>query len=153
LLPPAIAPGARSGACRACTTDLAAAKSLREQAGLTAVKVESRALADQVRAALGVDVSSGPAVQVRTQALATLSPYDFLAGLNVPSIQQFLDSAAASGDFAERAQQYRLAENQVLRDLPVAPLWSGHGHAVWGPRVRGVTATTTHGVELAGVNV
>jgi oligopeptide transport system substrate-binding protein len=153
LLPPAIAPGARSGACRACATDLAAAKSLREQAGLTAVKVESRALADQVRAALGVDVSSGPAVQVRTQALATLSPYDFLAGLNVPSIQQFLDSAAASGDFAERAQQYRLAENQVLRDLPVTPLWSGHGHAVWGPRVRGVTATTTHGVELAGVNV
>lgn len=152
LLPPAIAPGERSGACRACTTDPAAAKSLREQAGLTAVKVEPKALADQVHAALGVDVGSGPAVQAHTRVLATLSPYDFLASLGVPSIQQFLDGAAASGDFAERAQLYRLAENQVLRDLPVAPLWSGHGHAVWGPRVRAVTATAAHGLELAGVD-
>ncbi|GAB3884623.1 ABC transporter substrate-binding protein [Kibdelosporangium lantanae] len=153
LLPPAIAPGERSGACRACANDPAAAKSLRDQAGLTAVTLRSKTLADPVHTALGVDVTSGPVVQVRSQTLATLSPYDFLASLNVPAIQQYLDSAAASGDFAERAQLYRLAENQVLRDLPVAPLWSAHGHAVWGPRIQGVTATSAHGVELAGVNM
>jgi oligopeptide transport system substrate-binding protein len=154
LIPPAVAPGERSGACRACNYDPAAAKSLLEQAGLAGIKFagDSAAIADGVHTVLGVGTGSGPSVQVRQAALTTLSPYEFLLKLNVPSIQQFLDAAAASGDFAERAQQYRLAENQVLRDLPVIPLWSAHGHAVWGERVRDVTATPTHGVELAAIS-
>ncbi|WP_410645183.1 hypothetical protein [Amycolatopsis sp. lyj-346] len=46
-----------------------------------------------------------------------------------------------------------LAENQLLRDLPVVPLWSGHGHAVWAPRVHDVTATPFTGLVLAGIGV
>ncbi|TCO53569.1 oligopeptide transport system substrate-binding protein [Actinocrispum wychmicini] len=155
LIPPAIAPGERSGACRACNNDVAAAKSLREQAGLTAARFdgEPRALADQVHAALGVDIAAGPTVTIQTVQLRTLSPYELLQQLKVPAVQQFLDAAATSGDFTERAQQYRLAENQILRDLPVAPLWSAHGHAVWGPRVKDVIVTAAHGIDLAATTL
>jgi oligopeptide transport system substrate-binding protein len=159
LIPPAIAPGERSGACRACTNDPAAAKSLRDQAALTTVRFGSgsepgKVIARQVYAVLGinVDAASVPLIGVGRTDQERLSPYEFFQQLDVPSIQQFLDAAAASGDFADRAQQYRLAENQVLRDLPVAPLWWGHGHAVWGERVHDVTATSAHGVELAAIS-
>jgi oligopeptide transport system substrate-binding protein len=146
--------GDRPGVCRACNNDVAAAKSLREQAGLASVKIDgSAAIAEEVRTKLGVPVDSGVDVKVRTQTLQTLSPYELFEKLNVPSVRQFLDAAAASGDPAERAQQYRLAENQILRDLPVVPLWSGHGHAIWGERVRGVTATPAHGVELVAISL
>jgi oligopeptide transport system substrate-binding protein len=154
LIPPAMGPGDRQGVCRACNSDPAAAKSLREQAGLTGVRIEGSApIAEEVHTKLGVPTDSGVSVRVRTQTFQTLSPAELFEQLNVPSVHQFLDAAAASGDPAERAQQYRLAENQILRDLPVIPLWSGHGHAIWGERVRGVQATPAHGVELAAISL
>jgi oligopeptide transport system substrate-binding protein len=60
-----------------------------------------------------------------------------------------LADAAATAD--EAGELYRLAENQLLRDLPVAPLWSGHGHAVWSERVHAVTTTPFTGPVLAGI--
>ncbi len=35
----------------------------------------------------------------------------------------------------------------------MVPLWSGHGHAVWAPRVHDVTATPFTGLVLAGIGV
>ncbi|MEV4319814.1 ABC transporter substrate-binding protein [Actinocrispum sp. NPDC049592] len=153
LIPPALAPGERSGACRACNLDAAAAKSLKAQSGLTSVALKAGPVADQVRSVLGVDTKSGVKIEQKDLRVDSLSPYEFFTQLGVPSVQQFLDAAAASADPAERAQQYRLAENQILRDLPVIPLWTAHGHAIWSPRVRDVAATAAHGIDLAAISL
>ncbi|WP_158895218.1 hypothetical protein [Amycolatopsis anabasis] len=94
-----------------------------------------------------------------TRPLLTASPHEPLAALTKatgyadPGFAELLTSADSSGTAAESGQLYRLAENQVLRDLPAAPLWSGHGHAVWAQRVRDVAATPTRGLELAGISL
>jgi oligopeptide transport system substrate-binding protein len=41
----------------------------------------------------------------------------------------------------------------VLRDLPIAPLWSAHGHAAWGTRVSGVRTDPYRDIELEQVEV
>jgi len=91
-------------------------------------------------------------------------------GLMTPSPQEVLSEIAkttgyASDGFADllksaeetesadSGEVYRLVENQLLRDLPVAPLWSGHGHAVWAERAGDVTATTFGGVDLSAVSL
>ncbi len=153
LIPPALSPGERSGACRACNLDAAAAMSLKAQSGLTSVALRAGPVADQVHSALGVDTKSGVKIEQKDLRVDSLSPYEFFTKLGVPSVQQFLDAAAASADPAERAQQYRLAENQILRDLPVIPLWTAHGHAIWSPRVRDVAATAAHGVDLPAISL
>jgi oligopeptide transport system substrate-binding protein len=159
LLPPAVAPGERGTVCRACNNDPAAAKSMRAQAGLTAVTVRpaddpvAKAVAEQLKSVLGVDTGIGPGPDLLTVSLDTTSPHELFARLGIESVNQFIDAAAVSGDPEERAQMYRLAENQILRDLPVAPLWSGHGHAVWNERTRDVTASAGRGIDLPAVAV
>ncbi|MBP2325702.1 oligopeptide transport system substrate-binding protein [Kibdelosporangium banguiense] len=162
LYPPAVAPGERSGICRACNTDPAAAKTLREQADLKSVTIRSTegnnkqaaAIADQLRAGLGVTTDSGPGPELITWAWDIDSPHDlFNDRMNVPSAKAFLDAAAASNDPEERAQNYRLIENEILRDLTIVPLWTGHGHAVWSERVRDVTANAAHGIDLTAVTL
>jgi oligopeptide transport system substrate-binding protein len=162
LYPPAIAPGERSGICRACNTDPAAAKTLKEQSDLKSVTIRStegndqqaRAVADQVRTALGVSTDSGPGPELITWRWDIDSPHDLFNGrMNVPSVQPFLDAAAASSDPEERAQNYRLVENEILRDLTIVPLWTGHGHAVWAERVRDVAAGAAHGIDLTAITL
>jgi oligopeptide transport system substrate-binding protein len=67
-------------------------------------------------------------------------------------VRQFLDSAETAGDPQQRAQSFRLAENQLLRDLPIAPLWTEHGHAVWSERIRDVTTTPGWGLDLTTIS-
>jgi oligopeptide transport system substrate-binding protein len=163
LIPPAVAPGERSGVCRACNNDPAAAKTLRDQANLTAIDIEIpaggqddpriKAMTEQVRAALAVDTSSGPKAILITDFQETDSPQELFYDLKIDAVKQFTDAAEATADPAARAQQYRLAENQILRDLPLAPLWTAHGHAIWGERLHDVTATTAHYVDLTAISV
>ncbi|GAA3548794.1 ABC transporter substrate-binding protein [Amycolatopsis ultiminotia] len=172
LLPPAEAPGARTGTCRPCTFDAAAAKSLLGQAGFTGdvpVYAEpgagewTRTLAAGLSGALGVGVtarpqpSGGPADGPSTVELkpGSPSPADVLgelaaaAGYTDPGFTGDLAAAEAAGTPQEAGQLYRVAENQALRDLPAIPLWTGHGHAVWGPRVHDVRTTPFAGLDLA----
>ncbi|SFW72036.1 peptide ABC transporter substrate-binding protein [Amycolatopsis australiensis] len=175
LLPPPDAPGERTGTCRPCSFDAAAGKALLKQAafpgGATVyfgpgTEAWTRALVVGLHKALDVSVTAqakpagtpdGPStVDVR---LATASPYELLSRLAAESgytdevFQQNLTLADAAATPEEAGELYRLAENQLLRDLPAAPLWSGHGHAVWGSRVHGVTTTPFTGPVLAGVGV
>lgn len=178
ILPPGIAPGERSGPCRPCTHDAAAAKSLLGQvsfAGPVAVYFGAgqeewgRPLVDQIRTALGVDVTArqrgdeanepGDGPSLLTRSLNTPSPHELLAalaksvGYTDEGFAQLLAAADSVGSSAESAQLYRIAENQLLRELPVAPLWSGHGHAVWASRAHNVAAEPLQGIDLASISV
>ncbi|WP_405163606.1 ABC transporter substrate-binding protein [Nocardia sp. NBC_01499] len=173
ILPPGIAPGERSGTCRPCTHDQAAAKSLLSQVPFTGPVTMyfgagqeqwARQLADQLHTALAVEVTTrqradeptpptdGPFLI--TRSLSTPSPHELLAALGKTTeytdegFTQLLTAADSAGTPEESGQLYRIAENQLLRDLPAAPLWSGHGHAVWSKRLRNVTAIPLRGIDL-----
>lgn len=168
LLPPAVAPGERSSTCRPCTFDAGAGKSLLTQAEFPAAPVHFgqsqanwlRPLAEQDAAAVGVplapEAGTGPfAIDLN---LMTPSPQEVLAeivkatGYSSDGFADLLKSAEET-ESADSGEVYRLVENQLLRDLPVAPLWSGHGHAVWAERVADVKATTFGGVDLSAASV
>lgn len=172
LLPPSVALPPRSGPCRPCNHDPAAAKSLVEQTGMPLQPMnlyygeESWAptLAAQLGSALGVEVTArrrtegqqldGPNVVTRT--LFTPSPREPMTGLpgyTNPGFEDLLASADAAPTPADSGQLYRLAENQILRDLPVVPLWSTHGHALWSDRLRDIHTDPFRGLELAAINV
>ncbi|MEA5365600.1 ABC transporter substrate-binding protein [Amycolatopsis sp., V23-08] len=174
LLPPADAPGERSGTCRPCSFDAPAGKALLKQAsfpgGATVyfgpgAEEWTRTLAVGLHKALDVSVTAqarpaaGPLDGPSTLdiKLATPSPYELLSTLASESgytdeiFRQNLSLADAAATPDEAGELYRLAENQLLRDLPVAPLWSGHGHAVWSERVHTVTTTPFTGPVLAGI--
>ncbi|MCR6490491.1 ABC transporter substrate-binding protein [Amycolatopsis sp. OK19-0408] len=176
LLPPSDAPGERSGTCRPCSFDAAAGKALLKQVAFPGgatiyfgpgAEEWTRTLTVGLHKALDVSVTAqakpgtgpldGPATL--DLKLATASPYELLSQLASESgytddvFRQNLALADAAATPAEAGELYRLAENQLLRDLPVAPLWSGHGHAVWSSRVHDVTTTPFTGPVLAGVSV
>jgi oligopeptide transport system substrate-binding protein len=176
LLPPADAPGERTGTCRPCSFDAAAGKALLKQAafpgGATVyfgpgAEAWTRTLVVGLHKALDVSVTAqakpatGPLDGPSTLdvKLATASPYELLSELASASgyddevFRQNLALADAAATAEEAGELYRLAENQLLRDLPVAPLWSGHGHAVWSSRIHDVTATPFSGPALAGIGV
>ncbi|MDT8912206.1 ABC transporter substrate-binding protein [Amycolatopsis sp. PS_44_ISF1] len=174
LLPPADAPGRRTGTCRPCSFDAPAAKGLLTQAGFTGPATVyfdtgtgawTNSLTAGLSKTLGVPVtarpkpSDGPLESPSTMELkaATPSPAELLTGLAAasgyqdPGFTQDLAAAESAATPEEAGQLYRVAENQLLRDLPVVPLWTGHGHAVWSPRVHEVTATPFAGLDLAGL--
>ncbi|ALG08990.1 ABC transporter substrate-binding protein [Kibdelosporangium phytohabitans] len=159
LYPPATAPGERSGTCRACNFDPAAAKTLRTQAEFAAARftdggdAELKAVTEQVQANLGLKTGSGPTVRIFTAYGDIDSPHELFEGLDLPSVRPFIDAAAASGDPVAQAENYRLVENEVLRELHMVPLWTKHGHAVWAERVRDVTATAAHDVDLTAITL
>ncbi len=172
LLPPYVALPQRSGPCRPCNHDPAAAKSLVEQTGTPLGPMNLYygeeswvpALAEQLSGALGVAVTAqrrtegqqvdGPNVVTRT--LFSPSPREPMTGLPGyanPGFEDLLASADAAATPAESGQLYRLAENQILRDLPIVPLWSSHGHAVWSDRLRNIHIDPFRDLELAAVDV
>ncbi|WP_410627744.1 ABC transporter substrate-binding protein [Amycolatopsis sp. cmx-8-4] len=173
LLPPADAPGERTGTCRPCSFDAAAGKALLKQTsfpgGATVyfgpgAEGWTRTLVVGLHKALDVSVTAqarpaGPLDGPSTLdvKLATPSPYELLSALAEASgytdevFRQNLTLADAAATADEAGQLYRLAENQLLRDLPVAPLWSGHGHAVWNDRIHNVTTAPFTGPALAAI--
>lgn len=173
LLPPADAPGERTGTCRPCSFDAPAGKALLKQAafpgGATVyfgpgAEEWTRTLVVGLHKALDVSVTAqarpaGPLDGPSTLdvKLATPSPYELLSTLASESgytdevFRQNLTLADAAATADEAGQLYRLAENQLLRDLPVAPLWSGHGHAVWSDRIHDVTTAPFTGPALAAI--
>ncbi|GHH29122.1 peptide ABC transporter substrate-binding protein [Amycolatopsis oliviviridis] len=168
LLPPAVAPGERSSTCRPCTFDAGAGKSLLTQAEFPAAPVQFgqfqprwlRPLAEQVTKAVGVPLAADPGTGpfAIDLDLVTPSPQEVLTeivkatGYASDGFADLLKSAEET-EAADSGEVYRLVENQLLRDLPVAPLWSGHGHAVWGERAGDVTATTFGGVDLSAISL
>lgn len=173
LIPPGV-PGARTGACRACQHDEAAARAiLAEVGGLPAgpVRLWHRpshsgwvaALAEQLSRALRITVlprrldgQSSPAdgMFLVDHAVAYPSAYPVLvplAGGHEPELGRLCAEAARHPDPEERLRRYRLAENIVLRDLPLVPLWSRHGHAAWSPRVTTLPDAGLYGPRLDGL--
>jgi oligopeptide transport system substrate-binding protein len=172
LLPPYVALPQRSGPCRPCNHDPAAARSLVERTGTPPEPMNLYhedepwvpALAEQLSSALGVAITAkrrtegqpvdGPEVVTRT--LFSPSPREPMTGLpgySNPGFEDLLASADAAPTPAERGQLYRLAENQILRDLPVVPLWSAHGHAAWSDRLRNIHVDPFRDLELAAIDV
>ncbi|RZU52357.1 oligopeptide transport system substrate-binding protein [Krasilnikovia cinnamomea] len=156
LVPPGI-PGARSGACRACQHDETAARAtLAGLGGAPAGAVRLwyqpsqagwvAALADQLGRALHLSVLPSPltggtpadGMFLVDQTVMYPSAYPALlplVGRELPEVRRLATAAASRSDPTERLRGYRLAENVALRDLPLVPLWSRHGHAVWSSRV------------------
>lgn len=170
FLPPSVALGPRSGPCRPCNHDPGAAKALLGQAEGFAgpVRLFHEAgqeawvgvLAEQLRGALGIEVAAatgpgdGPAVV--TRRLFTASPREAMAGIAGyagAGYDDLLASADAAAGPADSAQLYRVAENQLLRDLPMVPLWSRHGHAVWSQRIAVGRSDPVRDIDLAAVHV
>lgn len=158
LFPPVSAPGERPGLCRPCNFDPAAAKTLRDQSDLKSARFQDGgraldAITHQVRTNLDLKTDTGPTVRIVEQRWDFDSPHELFKGLDLPSVKQFLDAAIASGDTTVRAENYRLVENEILRELPMVPLWAEHGHAVWSERVRDVAATAAHGIDLTAITL
>ncbi|GAB3494758.1 peptide ABC transporter substrate-binding protein [Amycolatopsis cihanbeyliensis] len=101
---------------------------------------------------------------VLSHVLRTRSPHELLAplrsgagsnrtGYASEGFDQMMAEAGGAAELGTSGELYRLAENQLLRDLPVIPLWSRHGHAVWGERLGGVTASPNLAIDLAAIDV
>ena len=162
LVPPAV-PGARAAACLACHHDEVAARAaLAEAGGLPATPVHLwygpthaawvDTFASQLARALGTTVQPErlggqpptDGLLLIDHTVAYPSPYPILTSLVAgrdPELDRLRTTAAANPDPDARLRDYRLAENIALRDLPVIPLWSRHGHAVWSTRITTVTDT------------
>ncbi len=170
LLPPAVAPGERSSTCRPCTFDAGAGKSLLTQAEFDRTEpvyfrqsAENwlRPLGEQATAAIGVvgyTAEPGEGPFAISLPLATPSPHEVLTAITAATGYQsdgFADLLKSAEETTpeDSGQVYRLVENHLLRDLPVVPLWSGHGHAVWSERIRDVAATPFGGIDLAAISV
>ncbi len=135
----------------------------------------ARALAAQLRSVLGIAVAPRaappggyPRALARRQVdgpflLTVPLPYAGAGGLLGPAgpggpveLTGYRDpelpalraeaAAAPSPDAADR--RYRLVEGLLLRDLPLAPLWSPHAHLAWSERVSGVVPEPYAGVRL-----
>lgn len=172
LIPPGV-PGARTGACRACQYDEAAARAtLAGVGGLPAGPVHLwhqtshagwvTALADQIGRALRITVlprqlngqSPADGVFLIDHTVAYPSAYPVLmplVGGHQPEVDRLCAAAARHPDPDERLRGYRLAENIALRDLLLVPLWSRHGHAVWSPRVTTPPDAGLYGPRLDGI--
>ncbi|HET9141152.1 ABC transporter substrate-binding protein [Actinophytocola sp.] len=174
LLPPSVALPQRSAVCRPCNHDAAAAKSLLGQvegfAGPVNVYHDAAqqpwvgALVAQLRDALGLDVVAKPlgegqdpdGLVVVSRPLFTPSPREPMVGIPgyAPAgFAELLAAADAATELAERDQLYRVAENQLLRDLPLVPLWSRHAHAVWSERIRVGPFDPVRILDLGAVDV
>lgn len=177
LLPPSVALAARQGPCRPCNHDPGAATSLLGQGTPIQGPVHLYhdpgqqpwvgALVEQLRGTLKLDVIAqplpgGPARDrpdgpfLVSRPLFTASPREPMTGIVGYTHAGFADALAAADaatDPAGSDQLYRVAENQLLRDLPVIPLWSGHGHAVWSERVSIAASDPIRDIDLAAVHV
>lgn len=177
MLPPSVALAQRSAQCRPCNHDPSAAKSLLGQAeGFTGPvnlyhdaghEPWIGALVEQLRGALGLEVVAKPlasgqaphtvdgpfVVSKRFNSASPREPMINISGYTGAGFADLLASADAAADPVESGQLYRLAENQLLRDLPLVPLWSRHGHAVWGDRVRVGRADPVRDLDLAAVDL
>ncbi|HEU5470677.1 MAG TPA: ABC transporter substrate-binding protein [Actinophytocola sp.] len=177
LLPPSVALPARSGVCRPCNHDPEAAKSLlRQVEGFTGPvhvyhaagqETLARAVAEQLGGTLALDVDARPVPDGRapdtldgpfvgSRPLFSPSPREpmtGIAGYAPDGFAELLATADAAADPAGRDQLYRVAENQILRDLPVVPLFSRHAHTVWSERLRVSRPDPARALELAAVEV
>ncbi|MFB9909556.1 peptide ABC transporter substrate-binding protein [Allokutzneria oryzae] len=130
-------------------------------------------VAEQLRTALALDevTARGMTAEEYRKALAAKSfdgPYVLRADAGYPSPQALMEpllsganadldgmlaeGAAAPGP-AEAARFYRLAENTALRELPMTPLWSPHGHLYWSKRLFGVVTDPVRGALLDRIEV
>ncbi|SDM15765.1 peptide ABC transporter substrate-binding protein [Allokutzneria albata] len=129
-------------------------------------------IAEQLRSGLALSevlVRGLPGDEYR-KALAGKSfdgPYVLRADAGYPSPQALLEpllsgtgsdvdsmlGEAAAAPPAASPRYYRLAENTVLRDLPMTPLWSAHGHLYWSKALSGVVTDPLRGVLLDRIEV
>jgi oligopeptide transport system substrate-binding protein len=129
--------------------------------GISEVEVETLELAPYVRLLDRRDVA-GPFRLA--WSLSYLSPEYALAelyrssgganffGYDNEAFDQALDAANAS-DPDEAIDRYREAEQLVLEDLPVIPLWFGRATTVHTPRVEGVTLDASMFVRVERIRV
>ena len=75
-----------------------------------------------------------------------------LLGGTGSDVDAMLGEAAAATP-AAASRYFRLAENTVLRDLPMTPLWSAHGHLYWSKGLSGVVTDPLRGVLLDRIEV
>ncbi|NJM06891.1 hypothetical protein HC891_12950 [Candidatus Gracilibacteria bacterium] len=70
-----------------------------------------------------------------------------------PEVDALLDQAAVSGDEAERFQLYQQAEQLIIADAPVIPLYHDVEHTLVKPYVQGLTITPMGIIDLASVEL
>ncbi|GAA4005669.1 ABC transporter substrate-binding protein [Allokutzneria multivorans] len=129
------------------------AEQLRSGLGLLDVTVRGLP-GEEYRKALSSKSFDGPHV-VRASAgypspQALLEP--MLSGTNA-DVDSMLGEAAVAETPAAARRYYRLAENTVLRDLPMTPLWSAHGHLYWSKALSGVVTDPVRGALLDRIEV
>ena len=65
------------------------------------------------------------------------SPWNYMGYAN-PAVDALLESARAESDVARRVEVYRRAEEMVLEDAPVIPVWHQTYERLFQPYVKGV---------------
>jgi len=70
-----------------------------------------------------------------------------------PAVDALLDRAAVETDEARRHALYQQAEQQILADAPVIPLYHGISHTLIKPYVRGLTVTPMGIIDLSTVEL
>ncbi len=90
-----------------------------------------------------MDYSPFSAVQSATSFIGRFQSGSFLnySGYSNTEVDRLIALAERQQAPPERARYYREAEQWLLRDLPVIPLYSGITHRLIGARVRGWTAS------------
>lgn len=109
--------------------------------GVEARGLESRAynLALTQREFDLMDYQPFSAVQSATSFIGRFRSDSFLnyMGYAEPEVDRLVDLAERQREAAARAAHYLAAEERLLRDYPVIPLYSGVAHHLVAPRVRG----------------
>jgi ABC-type oligopeptide transport system substrate-binding subunit len=70
-----------------------------------------------------------------------------------PAVDTLLDEAAVSADEAQRFQLYQQAEQQIIADAPVIPLYHDVEHTLVKPYVKGLTITPMGIIDLSAVEL
>ncbi len=140
----------------------AIANQLRENLGITDVKFETLQLAE-LKAKIKAREVTGPFLfnwlmdypspQSYLEPLYTSTSSSNRTGYANPQVDDLIAQGNRAPSLAESIKAYQAAEDVILDDMPVVPLWFGKTRAAHSERTTGVTIDPFSRIRVADVRV
>ena len=140
----------------------AIANQLRQNLGVTDVKFETLQLAE-LKAKITAREVTGPFLfnwlmdypspQSYLEPLYTSTSGSNRTGYANPRVDELIAAGNRAPTMAESIKAYQAAEDVILEDMPVVPLWFGKTRAAHSERVAGVTIDPFSRIRVADVRV